>query len=63
MLQDAKEVSKQIRVWKIQQEREDNVPWTREDRLRKSASDLVDTESDYVRVHAVPWGNCLMWLI
>ena len=50
-LQDSHELSKLLRTWEVQRAKEEPSPvWTLEDRLRKSAQDLVDTERDYVRV-------------
>ena len=48
--QDSHELSKLLRTWKGQQLEGDSSPWTSEDRLRKSAQDLVETEQEYVRV-------------
>lgn len=51
LLKDSNEISKLLRRWKLHQTDEAaSVPWTKEDRLRKSVSDLIETEADYVRV-------------
>ena len=51
LMKDTNEISKLLRRWKIQQTDESvNVPWTQEDRLKKSISDLIETEASYVRV-------------
>ncbi len=51
LLKDSNEISKLLRTWQLHQTDEEmNVPWTKEDKLRKSISDLIDTEDGYVRV-------------
>lgn len=55
-LKGSHEVSKLLRSWKMEKNDTDNVPWTREDRLWKSANDLVETERDYVKV-SMPFMN------
>ena len=51
LLKDTNEISKLLRTWESQQlEEATSVPWTREDKLRKRISDLIETEVDYVRV-------------
>lgn len=50
LLRDTNEISRLIRKWQSQQTEEAKVPWTREDKLRKSISDLIESEVDYVRV-------------
>jgi hypothetical protein len=51
LLRDTNEISRLIRKWQSQQTEEAaKAPWTREDKLRKSISDLIDSEVDYVRV-------------
>ena len=51
MVQDSSELSKLLKSWDVQRVREERATtWTTEDRLRKSAQDLLDTERDYVRV-------------
>ncbi len=49
-MQDSYEVSKLLRGWKMEKSEGEGAPWTREDRLRKSARDLVESEQDYVKV-------------
>ena len=50
-LQDSREVSKLIDVWEMSQPPPAaHTAWTRLDKLRKSATDLVETESEYVTV-------------
>ena len=51
-MQDSRELSRLLHSWELQRARESESEsgWTREDRLRKSAQDLVDTERDYVKV-------------
>ena len=49
--QDSHELSKLLRTWKMQQPSgAEAVPMTTDDRLRKSARELVETEQEYVRV-------------
>lgn len=48
-IQDSKEVSKLLQVWESSQPLV-QTPLTREDKLKKSATDLVETETDYVMV-------------
>ncbi len=43
-------MSKLLRVWKMQDTSEDSSPWTKDDKLKKSASDLLETEAEYIRV-------------
>ncbi len=51
LLKDSNEISKLLRRWRSEQMDEvASTPWTEDDRLRKSVSDLVETEADYVRV-------------
>ena len=51
LFQDSHDLSKLLKSWDVQRAKEEPPPvWTQEDRLRKSAQDLVDTERDYVRV-------------
>jgi len=51
LIKDTNEISRLLQLWQSQQTEElSNVPWTEEDKLRKSISDLVETEADYVRV-------------
>ena len=50
ILQDSREVSKLIGVWEMNQPPVQTA-WTRLDKLRKSATDLVETESEYVMVN------------
>lgn len=60
LLKDTNEISKLLRRWQSQQTEEAaSVPWTKEDKLRKRISDLIETEADYVRVcmHAKLVGN------
>ena len=49
-LQDSREVSKLIDVWEMRQPPPVHTAWTRLDKLRKSATDLVEMESEYVTV-------------
>lgn len=48
--QDSREISKLINVWETQPAPLVQTTWTRVDRLRKSATDLVETEAEYVAV-------------
>lgn len=41
-------MSKLLRVWKMQSE--DSSPWTKDDQLKKAATDLLETEAEYIRV-------------
>ena len=50
LLRDTNEISRLIRKWQSQQTEEVKVPWTKDDKLRKSISDLIESEMDYVRV-------------
>ncbi|CAI7997318.1 Protein still life, isoform SIF type 1, partial [Geodia barretti] len=51
LLKDSSELSKLLKSWDVQRVREERATtWTTEDRLRKSAQDLLDTERDYVRL-------------
>lgn len=52
LLNHSNEIQKLLRRWQAQQSEDESTsaPWTREDKLRKSIHDLVDTEGDYVRV-------------
>lgn len=50
LLKDTNEISRLLRKWQSQQSEEPAKPWTKEDKLRKSISDLVESEADYVRV-------------
>lgn len=49
VLQDSREVSKLISAWETNQPPVHTV-WTRLNKLKKSATDLVETESAYVMV-------------
>jgi len=50
LLKDSHELSKLLRTWKIQQTLQETTPWTHDDKLRKSAQDLVETEREYIRL-------------
>lgn len=51
LLRDTNEISRLIRKWQSQQTDEAaKVPWTKDDMLRKSISDLIESEVDYVRL-------------
>ena len=50
ILQDSREVSKLIGVWETVSQPPAQTAWTTIDKLRKSATDLVETESEYVMV-------------
>ena len=51
LLKDTNEISKLLRKWQSQQMDEAaSTPWTEDDKLRKSVSDLVESEVEFVRV-------------
>lgn len=51
LLRNSNEISKLIRNWNLHQNDDSaSVPWTKDDKLRKSINDLIETEADYVRV-------------
>lgn len=50
--QDTHALSKMVKAWKAHQSWDDQVEWTTEDRIRKIAQDLFETEREYVRVSA-----------
>jgi hypothetical protein len=51
LLKDSQDLSRLLRSWEAVRGREDPAPaWTQEDRVRKSALDLLDTERDYLRL-------------
>ena len=51
LLNDTNEISRLLRKWQSEQTEEAaKTPWTKEDKLRKSISDLIESEADYVRV-------------
>lgn len=50
-----------LRVWKIEDALEDNSQWTKEDKLKKSATDLLETEAEYIRVRTNIIKICVTW--
>ena len=49
-LQDTHTLSKLVRAWKMHQSWDDDTEWTTEDKMRKIAQDLLETEREYIRV-------------
>ena len=60
-MQDSGDLSRLVRGWEVERVREERatVQWTQEDRLKKTVTDLVDTEREYVRVSLCvsEWGR------
>ena len=60
LFQDSHDLSKLLMSWEVQRAKDEPPSvWTQEDRLRKSAQDLVDTERDYVRVSGTSFRETL----